>query len=251
MKRMLFVLVVLLGFVAVAPAQEVQNPIVERYLFHDDGTLEYWQGGHLVMSDFRVTTSNDKDTDVDADRALLSNEEGNYYNALCPDINLDNSELEDPFWSLSYTVENVSTDKVQITNLMLHMYGMHGSLGEDPQPISGDVVIEVIPGYVYQGQEKVFTSDTITLQGSGDYGLSSGVEVMDLPTGFALNPGESITIFLTVRAPHEASANYTNLFVGIKDFELSGSYTKTVPEPTTATLSLLALAGLAARRRRK
>ena len=41
------------------------------------------------------------------------------------------------------------------------------------------------------------------------------------------------------------------LIDGVTQFEASISGDVVVPEPTTATLSLLALAGLAARRRRK
>lgn len=42
----------------------------------------------------------------------------------------------------------------------------------------------------------------------------------------------------------------TKLAAGVNQGNISGTF-KTIPEPTTATLSLLALAGLAARRRRK
>ncbi len=51
---------------------------------------------------------------------------------------------------------------------------------------------------------------------------------------------------LVITATREAE---NGCFFGLKDLTLTG--TTPVPEPTTATLSLLALAGLAARRRRK
>ncbi len=48
-----------------------------------------------------------------------------------------------------------------------------------------------------------------------------------------------------------ATAQYDGRMNGDASWAGSGVVTKVVPEPTTATLSLLALAGLAARRRRK
>lgn len=233
--------------------EEVLNPMVEVYHFRAEGNLEIWQGkGHLELSDFHVTTSNGKSTDVDRDFALLGKDE-QYYDFLCPDVNLDNPNLDDPWWHLSYTVENVSNDKVQITSLLLNMYGMHGTLVEDPQPINDDVTAYLTPGYIYSDSEVNYTQTEIKLTGTGDHGLSGGTLTMKLSEGLTLNPGEDITIFMTVRAPHNSTDEHTNLFVGIKSFELAGYYTpgETVPEPTTATLSLLALAGLAARRRRK
>ncbi len=253
MKKTLITAILLLGTAFCAQAEEeVQNPTVEVYNFRADGSLVIWQGAHLALSDFRVVTSNGKDTDVSKDIALLGKNE-QYYDYLCPDVNLDNPNLDDPWWSLSYTVENVSTDKVQITSLLLNMYGMHGTLTEDPQPINDSVTAYLTPGYIYSDNTFSDTQAEITLTGTGDHGISGGSLTMKLPTGFTLNPGEDITIFMTVKAPHNSTDEHTNLFVGIKSFELAGYYTpgETVPEPTTATLSLLALVGLAARRHRK
>lgn len=254
MKKTLISAMMLLSTAFFSQAKEaVQNPTVEVYHFRADGSLAIWQGAHLALNDFRVVTSNDKDTNVDKDIALLGKEE-QYYDYLCPDVNLDNPKLDNPWWNLSYTVANMSDDKVKITSLLLNMYGMHGTLEDDPQPINGDVTAYLTPGYIYANNKFSYTTTEIKLTGTGDHGLSGGTVVMQLPTGFTLNPGEDITIFMTVAAPHNSADEYTNLFVGIKSFELAGYYTpgETVPEPTTATLSLLALAaGLAARRRRK
>lgn len=253
MKKTLITAILLLSAAFFAQAEEeVLNPTVEVYNFRADGSLMIWQGAHLALNDFRVVTSNGKDTDVDKDFALLGREE-QYYDFLCPDVNLDNPSLDDPWWHLSYTVENVSNDKVQITSLLLNMYGMHGTLDGDPQPINDNVTAYLTPGCIYANDTFSSTQTEITLTGTGDHGISGGSMTMKLPSGFTLNPGEDITIFMTVRAPHNSAAEHTNLFVGIKSFELAGYYTpgETVPEPTTATLSLLALAGLAARRRRK
>ncbi len=101
----------------------------------------------------------------------------------------------------------------------------------------------------------------------------AGNYVLDLG-GESLILGENATITFSVDSINELAGNYT-LFTnvdenstGLEDLtvkfvdakgeekEVAASYsngdvTLTVPEPTTATLSLLALAGLAARRRRK
>ena len=103
-----------------------------------------------------------------------------------------------------------------------------------------------------------------TLNFDGDYVISLGGEAINLSDDVAItisvdsvNSGHyvlfedvalnsvgldnlSITVVDATGAQKEVVASYSN-----------GSVTVTIPEPTTATLSLLALAGLAARRRRK
>ena len=102
-----------------------------------------------------------------------------------------------------------------------------------------------------------------TLNFDGDYVISLGGEAINLSDDVAItisvdsvNSGHyvlfedvalnsvgldnlSITVVDATGAQKEVVASYSN-----------GSVTVTIPEPTTATLSLLALAGLAARRRR-
>ena len=76
--------------------------------------------------------------------------------------------------------------------------------------------------------------------------------------------GQSTTVSMKFNGSITSTINLTDVCLDLTDIELSSSTvslasgtlalngtTYTIPEPATATLSLLALAGLAARRRRK
>ena len=83
---------------------------------------------------------------------------------------------------------------------------------------------------------------------AGDVVLNGFYGVNELVFGggeVSLAAGESVDISITM-----SSSQYTNdgTYVGLSGLGLTYQVT---PEPTTATLSLLALAGLCARRRRK
>lgn len=255
MKSTLTTAALLLGAAFSAQAAS-ESILTEVYRIRANGDLFAWQSSHLTMSDFLVTTSDGKSTDVDKDAALLAystNEQdiGQRYDSLCPHVNLDSEEAS--WWTLSYTVTNSSEDIVRVTSLVLDMYAMHGTHDATPEPIKDDVIATLLPGYEYHNQTGSFTETNITLKGTGDYGVSDGSTTLLLPTGFILNPGENLTIYMTVSAPHNEGSDYTNLYVGLKGFEFSGYFVSSsnVPEPATATLSLLVLAGLATRRRRK
>ncbi len=128
------------------------------------------------------------------------------------------------------------------------------------------------------------TLDVVILQGTGNYHPISSTWTGGITFTTTITSSDSVTlgsytatltptngkddgVFEVTLSPAEAedvidltdvsSFNMTlaltetlnsGAFVGLKGMELTGQL---VPEPTTATLSLLALAGLAARRRRK
>ncbi len=80
----------------------------------------------------------------------------------------------------------------------------------------------------------------------------SGAATTYTTTGVTLTAGQEYKLTLTV-AKAKDTTTYENLALGIGAIGLNGTVVPTpaIPEPTTPTLSLLALAGLAARRRRK
>ena len=81
---------------------------------------------------------------------------------------------------------------------------------------------------------------------------STGTLTMNLgESGVTLNAGETYTLNLKITGVNNAEnvVDTNGGFVHIGT--ITANVTQIVPEPTTATLSLLALAGLAARRRRK
>lgn len=142
-------------------------------------------------------------------------------------------------WSLDFTLtNNSSTEAITLTSLTF------------------DTIIFASDG-VYQGHDTnrdfVFTltcgdvtlnTGNLTIGGNTTNTPTNGVITFTLDTAVELAANESIAIGLDVA---KGTTN-PGCFLGLKSISATGV---TIPEPTTATLSLLALAGLAARRRRK
>ncbi len=98
---------------------------------------------------------------------------------------------------------------------------------------------------VYNHNTWVFENNHNT-QGDGSNG-SGGIGTFDLGTQYELAANTDYTLTITAAKGSNSDAGY---FLGIGGIKVSEAVAS-VPEPTTATLSLLALAGLAARRRHK
>ena len=87
--------------------------------------------------------------------------------------------------------------------------------------------------------ETVFASATPSVSGTGTSAT------LTLSNGIALDKEQSFVLRITRHNPTTAAQGYVAITGGSVTYS-----TAPIPEPTTATLSLLALAGLAARRRR-
>ena len=103
-----------------------------------------------------------------------------------------------------------------------------GKLGYSLWSYDGTTATELV-GLTYQG-------------GAGD-GIESTYNTADIAAGS--------TIFAIWTANHPTSSETGGQAITVSEIGLSYTAAPPVPEPATATLSLLALAGLAARRRRK
>ena len=90
--------------------------------------------------------------------------------------------------------------------------------------------------------DKSVSTDNYTIKGNGTANPGNGVVTFNLETDIELAVNESIAISFDV----VKGTSNPGCFLGLKSISAA-----MVPEPATATLSLLALAGLAARRRRK
>ena len=86
-------------------------------------------------------------------------------------------------------------------------------------------------GYIFDCNGTYYSASDITF--NGDYAtVNAGATALDLSAG---------TVYTALKITADSGASVKGI----------GFVTTSIPEPTTATLSLLALAGLAARRRRK
>lgn len=256
---------VLMGGALVAQAEEstgtstTGNGKVESfYLYNDGGVNVHSQNAHLSLSEFSIETS----TELNGTDALLFNDKGDLQQTtdyLCPNLDFKDKDDKSPSWTLTYTLTNQGPNDIAVGSITVTTMGMTRNevkdetsdtttmeVGATSTPITATITLEY--GTTTQ-------NTTVTNTGTGTDGTGGGTTDFKLDT-FKLGVGDSIFLKVTI-----SDAKYTdeqgapdNLYMGVKGFDFNGCvYTPTgsVPEPTSATLSLLALAGLAARRRRK
>lgn len=157
----------------------------------------------------------------------------------------------------TYTGNTVSAREIKVESGTLSLEDV--ALGDTSVTMDGGLI-----NILSDVEVGALTLNGGTLNFDGDYVISLGGEAINLSDNVAVtinvdsvNSGHyvlfedvaldsvgldnlAITVVDTTGAQKEVVASYSN-----------GSVTVTIPEPTTATLSLLALCGLAARRRRK
>lgn len=228
----------------------VYNDSTTKYLGVKETLLKF----NYEKGDSKSATAVNGGTSEALQKMIIAGANQNDINDMLPYLNL--GEETDDSWYIEYTIFNQSADSiVTITDYSLTLYAMHYQGDEQHTAYDGNVTINLTPGY-HTDTNHSNSQATVVLVGSntsGEAGVSSGTITTELENEFSLKPGEAITLYATVSAPaHDEHAN-GYLYVGIKGFELAGTASpiSVVPEPTTATLSLLALAGLMARRRRK
>ena len=127
--------------------------------------------------------------------------------------------------TLSFRITNSSKQAITLNALSFDVYCMTGTGGDKAAHEAYDVYASINGG-------------TPSVLSAGRGGT---VSTANFDTDIDLAAGECVDVSYSMKFKAEYSAYY-----GLT----GGSVTYTVPEPTTATLSLLALAGLAARRRR-
>lgn len=151
-----------------------------------------------------------------------------YQNSFSPDAQLRGNTTDS--WTMNFTVTNNTEEEISLTQFTFDTYGINGG-GSDK-----NATIPV-----------TLTLAGITTNISLDFGGRTTTGTLDFTGDNAITIGANQTATLALTM---AATNGFNTYSGIT----AGSVTYTtpvIPEPTTATLSLLALAGLAARRRRK
>lgn len=157
--------------------------------------------------------------------AWQSPDNSNYQNTFSPSAQLRAGT--DDCWTLNFTVTNNGSETLNLSQFTFDVYGINGG-GSDK---SGAPIVEM------------------TLDGGSSGSVILGIQgntataTLDM-TGLTLSANQTISLALTM-----GNDQLFNTYSGIK----SGSVTysvATIPEPTTATLSLLALGCLALRRRK-
>lgn len=256
-----FATFVLMGGALVAQAEEstgtspTDNNVESFFLYNDGGVNVHTPNAHLSLSEFSIKTS----TGLTGTDALLFNNQGNNQGGLgqttsylCPNFDFKNGGNA-PSWTLTYKLTNQGPNDIAVGSITVITMGMTKApntteVGASGIPIKATITLQY--GTTTQ-------NTTVTNTGTGIAGTGGGTTDFELDT-FNLGVGDSIFLKVTISDPEYQPENEQeepdNLYMGVKGFDFNGcKYTPTgsVPEPTSATLSLLALAGLAARRRRK
>ena len=161
-------------------------------------------------------------------------------NTYTPDANVGTGTP----WTLSFELTNNSSEALDVRAITLNLFLFNGGGGlQDPNDGKDRTVIfSLAPA----DSETTYFEHTFGFVGQCDnYNGESknGHITLDLGENYvALQAGQSIVLEMTA----SKGGNNGGTYVGLK-----GATFSIIPEPATATLSLLALCGLAARRRRK
>ncbi len=158
-----------------------------------------------------------------------------YFGSLTPEADVGSGNS----WSMSFSIVNYSAEKLTLGGMTLDAfaYGADGAaLGSDALP--REVAFTLTGAAEVGGVTHAFTNQGAEMP---VYNWDSN-PTLTFTSPLVIEAGDDALFELTIS---EANAP-TGSFIG-----LSGITLHTIPEPATATLSLLALCGLAACRRRK
>ena len=150
----------------------------------------------------------------------------NYKDTFSPNVQLQAGATDS--WTMNFTITNNCDNAITLTQFTFEGYVINGD-GSDKNT---DIPATLTLGNASSGEVKFATggsTKTATLNLTGDNLIEIGA-------------GKTVTLALTMSGVKDHNT-YSGLTGGSVTYSV-------VPEPTTATLSLLALAGLAARRRR-
>lgn len=158
-----------------------------------------------------------------------------YSGTFSPGINVGASDGGS--WTLTFTVKNDSSEALDLTGFAIDLYTFNSG-GSIQGANTGRALTLTLSN---DAACAAFSVSKDITHGSGDTTGAAVEYSFDMNDSYKyLGVGESFTFDLTV-----ARNNSLGTFVGLKSATFS-----IIPEPATATLSLLALCGLAARRRR-
>ena len=225
-------IITLLALAGVAAADEVM-PITLTATFNDEKTATF------NLDDFKVTALTLVNTADDTVlNSMAATENDIMPDRLRPNINVDSGNS----WTLDFTVSNSGANDLTVNSITLSAFAFNGS--GDVQANNRNFLFTVSAG-----DTEIATDENLYIAGNSSNGQSLTITLTDSLT---IAAEDSMTFSIMV----EQGANATNAegvgrgaYLGLNTVTFNG--TMPVPEPTTATLSLLALAGLAARRRRK
>ena len=192
-------------------------------------------GEELTMTNI-VSTQGQKDINSISLGTAPDNITVDETSAYTPNINIGTAAGT---WTLTFTLNNQTDQDIIIDTLDFDVFFFNGG-GNRQENDNKDRTVSFTLALV--DGTGTTTIGTVTSPGYvvGQYWNAS----LDITENYVLSAEGSVTFALTAADANNETTNGT--FVGVSRMGLT-----TIPEPATATLSLLALAGLAVRRRRK
>lgn len=152
--------------------------------------------------------------------------------AFTPDVNVGNGGS----WTLSFSLRNTGSQELSLTGIDIDIFSFTSGGGTQHYGTNRSVKLTLSGGV--SG-----TVDSYTILGSMDGSLATTALTMEKSVSIAA--GETLSFDLKVE---RAEGETNGTFVGLQGVTF---VVESVPEPATATLGLLALAGVVARRRRR
>ena len=168
---------------------------------------------------------------------------------LRPNINMNEGS-----WTLSFTLKNDSSSAITLSSVNFDSFICNGGGNQHTSDDHTRQALFTLSQTTSDTSSITLGSTVVTFSTKDDNISATDIWDTDadakitFSSALEIAAGESIQFNLTVGTA-EGITN-AGSFVGLKGVAFNGE-TALVPEPTTATLSLLALAGLAVRRRRK
>lgn len=255
MKKSIITLLAVGGVVAAANPESLSTDNATGWMYAMGDSYTEW-----ALGDLSVSANDEGDVTFSGDIAkrIIPYYGANPRNVTVIAFTLDLSKLEIPQGNTegSYAESRMLTlnGEEHITGLGVNASGnLTGTWTDDTDYYSSGAsivgttersfvyVLGTGDGSHYTGGTQIYADNTESVWGNGDLkgDLGSNISTMTLES-WAVGALKSMVIWSGVEA-------YDNKTLASDAFSVNQS----IPEPTTATLSLLALAGLAARRRRK
>lgn len=228
MKKTLVALMALAG-VATATETEI-SPLTLTTTFNTNKSITSSIEDFTVTDVLLINTATDE--------TVNNHTKGTYMDSfLRPSLNVDFGTGAS--WTMTFTIANKGTTDFTINSITLNAFAFNGDGAS--QPNNRNFLFTVTAG-----ETTLATKENLSITGGA---TTTTPLTLTLATPITINAKDDMIFSVVVNQGAEGN-NGRGSFVGLSSVAFSGSI-PVVPEPTTATLSLLALAGLAARRRRK
>ena len=234
-------IIALLALAGVASAETTLASYVGTFEWKADTAPSFTftdTGSPLTMSIDLVTKTVNNDAvssyvwdsaGVDVDR---SSNVTYFSDKFTPDLNMDTGKS----WTVQFTLTNGSSQDITINRLLLDSFIYTGTGAQHKDD-------NVVRQAVFTLSDGIEGKSEVTFTESGVYKTDEDA-LIAFAAPVTIAASDTLTFELTVG---KGTLTNQGSFVGLK----GATFSYVVPEPTTATLSLLALAGLAMRRRRK